>query len=468
MNRRTKNPSRSPEKRTKKPEISASPAREAALDVLGSVGSGKFAETGLSESLQARSLSPEDRGLATELTYGVLRWRSRLDAIIDQCLTKPGRKLDPTAREILRIALYQLIMLDRIPRRAAVHQAVIQARNRLNDRAAGFVNALLRTALRNLGTLDRDPSDDCSSLAAYYSYPAWLVKSRLEKYGVETTRSILMVGNSRSQLILRTNSLKTTPNRLLDLLSGEGFPVVPTVPEPDALWVQSTGCAVADLPGFDRGLFAVQDRASQMIAPLLKPQPGERILDACAAPGGKTAHLAALTMNGVRITAMDRSAQRLEDTRRNLDRLGVACAELIRGDAADESSMRNLGKFHKILLDAPCSNLGVLRHNPEVKYRSTPQHLGKLGDIQLGMLKTVSSALPARGSIVYSVCTTTEEETTEVVKRFLEECPEFSIDPILPEEVQVAGIVSSGFMTTLPSPEDLPLDGFFAARLKKS
>ncbi len=466
MNRR---PAKRFNKQTKKSAIPASPSRDAALDVLGSVGPGKFAEAELSACLQARALSPEDRGLATELTYGVLRWRTRLDEIIDQCLTRPEKRLNPTIREILRMALYQLIMLDRVPRRAAVHQAVIQARNRLNDAAAGFVNGVLRTASRNLDTMDHDASDEYASLAAYYSYPAWLVKRWLKKYGVETTRRILMFGNSRSELIVRTNSLKTEPSRLLDLLSAESFSVVPTEPKPDALWVKATRRAVTDLPGFDIGLFAVQDRASQMVAPLLKPQPGEKILDACAAPGGKTAHIAALTMNGAQITAVDERVQRLDDTRRNLDRLGVTCARLVHADATDASSIRELGKFQKILLDAPCSNLGVLRHNPEVKYRSTPQNLGKLAGIQLRMLKAVSSALRAQGTIVYSVCTTTEEETTEVVKRFLRECPQFSIDPIRPEEVRMPGVARSpGFMITFPPPEDLPLDGFFAARLKKS
>ncbi len=437
--------------------------------MLESVNQGKFAEFELSAKLQARALSPEDRGLATELTYGVLRWRTRLDRVTNQCLAKPEKKLHPTTREILRAALYQLIMLDRIPRHAAVHQAVIQARNRVNDTAAAFVNAVLRKALRNLETMDFGPSDEPDSLAVYYSYPTWLVKRWLKKYGVETTRRILMLGNSRSQLVVRANSLKTTRNSLLDLFSGENISAVPTVPEPDAVWIQSTKTAVTELPGFDRGLFTVQDRASQMIAPLLKPVAGERILDACAAPGGKTAHLAALTGNRAYITGMDESRHRLDDTGRNLERLGVTCAKLIQGDATDALAIHNLGKFHKVLLDAPCSNLGVLRHNPEVKYRSTPQQLRALARKQLRILKTVSSALEVRGTIVYSVCTTTEEETTGIVTRFLNECPEFSIDPISPEEVPVPGVVQSpGFMMTFPSSEDLPLDGFFAARLKRS
>ncbi|MDQ7783595.1 MAG: 16S rRNA (cytosine(967)-C(5))-methyltransferase RsmB [Desulfomonilaceae bacterium] len=464
----TNNSSKSSKRRSKNRPIPATPARDAAVDVLESVQRGKFVEAALSEQLQTRALTPEDRGLATELTYGVVRRLTRLDGIINKCLNKPRKKLHPTVRAILRTALYQLVILDRVPQRAAVHQAVLQARTRVGDAAAGFVNAVLRNALRNLETIDPDPSDAPASLAAYYSYPVWIVERWLKQYGVETTRRVLMFGNSPSQLIVRANPLKTTRDELLEIFSGSGISAIPTVPEPDALWIPSTRCPVHELPGFNLGLFAVQDRASQLVAPLLKPRAGEKILDACAAPGGKTAHLAALTGNRADITATDENLQRLDETGRNLDRLGTAGVRLIHGDMTDTSAIRGLGKFRKILLDAPCSNLGVLRHNPEVKYRSTIQRVRESAERQLNLLKTLSSALDATGIMVYSVCTTTDEETTEVVTRFLQEHPEFSVDPILPEEVRIPGVIRPpGLLMTFPPPDDVPLDGFFAARLRK-
>lgn len=460
---------KSPGKRSQNTRTPAASSREVALDVLEAVESGIFAEPELDRRLRDCDLSPEDRALATELTYGVLRWQKRLDAVINQCLAKPNKKLQPTHRGILRLALYQLILLDRIPSHAAVHQAVIQARSRLGNNAAGFVNAVLRTALRNPDRLDPIVSDDPKSLANYYSYPFWLVQRWINDFGAEATRQILAHGNSRAPMIARTNRLKTTRSDLIDLLSREQVSVVATIPDPDALWIQSARKSPIELPGFVQGFFAVQDRASQMVVPLLTPRPGERILDACSAPGGKTAHLAALTINKAQIIALDNNRRRLGEEARNLERLGVTCAELIKGDATDSSLCRKLGLFDKILLDAPCSNLGVVRHNPEVKYRSTQSGVKKLAQRQLEMLMTVSGSLDSHGTIVYSVCTVTREETVDVISRFLEQKPEFSVDRILPEEVALPSVLrSSGFMTTFPPSDNVPMDGFFAARLRKS
>jgi 16S rRNA (cytosine967-C5)-methyltransferase len=458
-----------PGRRSKNVRTQAAPSREAALDVLEAVETGGFAEPELDRELQGRCLSPEDRALATELTYGVVRWKKRLDAIIDQCLARPNKKLRPTLRGILRLALYQVILLDRVPCHAAVHQAVVQARGRLGNNAAGFVNAVLRQALRNPDTVDPIVSDDPNSLATHYSYPVWLVKRWINEFGLDVTRHILAHGNFRAPMIVRANPLKTSRNDLIDLLSSERVTAIATMPDPDALWIRSARTSPMDLPGFGEGLFAVQDRASQMVAPLLRPSPGERILDACSAPGGKAAHLAALTRNNATITALDDNRHRLEEETRNLERLGVTCAELIKGDAGDSSFCRELGLFDKILLDAPCSNLGVIRHNPEVKYRSTPGGLKKLAQHQLEMLMTVSVSLRSHGTIVYSVCTVTREETTDVITRFLKQKPEFSVDHIVPEEVPLPDVIRpSGFMTTFPSSDEVPMDGFFAARLRKS
>lgn len=447
----------------------ASPSRELALDVLAEVRAGRFAEHSLTERLEAARISRKDRALATELTYGVLRWRMRMDAIIDRCLRKSRSRLRPQLRDILRIALYQLIMLDRIPEHAAVDQAVIQARRRCDERAAGFVNALLRNVIRTRETVDPQPDNDPESLAGYYSHPVWLVKRWLHELGLEATLTVLAHNNSRSSLTVRVNSLKATREEVLALLASHDIAAQPARTQPNAVVISPGAGAVHEFPGFDEGLFVVQEGASQMVAPLLRVQAGARVLDACAAPGGKTAHVAALGNNRILITAIDSDAFRVEETRRNLQRLGVTCADVVQGDSTDAPFVASLGRFDAVLLDPPCSNLGVLRHNPEVKYRIGPDDPGTFARVQSQMMRATAGALKPGGTFVYAVCTVTYEETVQVVSDFLKEFGNFSAARIQPEEVGSPRLIDpTGFLTTFPPRAEEPLDGFFAARIVKA
>jgi 16S rRNA (cytosine967-C5)-methyltransferase len=441
----------------------ATPAREIALDVLRKVRYGRFAENALSDRLRRENMSPEDRGLATELVYGVLRWRDRLDAIIRRCMDRPNRKVQSDVREILRIALYQIVLLDRVPHWAAVDQAAVQTRSRCGDHAVGFVNAVLRNALRNLRAVDPEP--DPEAYATYFSHPQWLTRRWLEEYGPELTFKILKWNNTPAPLDLRVNTLKTRVESVVEFFERQGIQVRLIPGLVDALRISSLTCYVADLDGYAQGWFTVQGSVSQMIAPLLRAVPGERILDACAAPGGKTAHLAALVGNRAQIIATDADARRIELTRKNLDRLGVQCAETLTGDVASPEFISRLGEFDHVLVDAPCSNLGVLRHNPEIRYRLGPEGPAECAAIQLRMLVATAAAVKPGGTLLYSVCTTTHEETRGVTQEFLRRAPEFSLEPIDPQEVPSSEFIdSSGFFTTFPPRGDEPLDGFFAAR----
>jgi 16S rRNA (cytosine967-C5)-methyltransferase len=443
-------------------------AREIALHVLLEVRSGRFAEHGLSFHLDRATPSPEDRALATELVYGVLRWTKRLDAVLSRCLDRPGKKLDPGLREIFRIALYQILMLDKVPDRAAVDQAVIQARYHSGRHTAPFANGVLRNALRKRDTLDPLPERDADSLAEYYSHPLWLVTRWVEQFGPDLTQRILIHNNSKAPLDIRVNRLKATPEEVEELLGRKG---VATQIDPlmaNCLHVSALRGPIPSLPGYRDGLFAVQGRASQVIVPLLSAEPGERILDACAAPGGKTAQLAELTGNDGLIVAVDVDPVRLEDTRQNLERLEVRSVDLHCGDAGDPNFVSGLGVFDRILLDAPCSNVGVLRHNPEVKYRLESRDPANFAERQLKLLAATSPALKSGGIMVYSVCTTTEEETAGVVNEFLNRYDGYAIVPIDPTEVPYPQYVDPrGFFLTFPPTDDAPLDGFFAARIRR-
>jgi 16S rRNA (cytosine967-C5)-methyltransferase len=445
--------------------IRATPSREIALDVLKSVRTGRFAEHALSDRLQSETVGTEDRGLATELVYGILRCRDRLDSVIQRCLQRPGRRLQADVRDILRVALYQLVFLDRIPHHAAVNQAAIQARARCGNQTVGFVNAVLRNALRNLRAVDPQPENTPESLAVFYSHPLWLVERWFNQFGSESTRRILEWNNAPAPLELRVNTLKSIPGQVTELLNKQGITSRPISGLENGLRISSLKGPVASLQGFSQGYFAVQASASQMVAPLLKPCQGERILDACAAPGGKTAHLAALTANRAQITATDVDRHRVDETRKNLERLGVRCVDVIRGDVTDPKFVAGLGQFDRVLVDAPCSNLGVLRHNPEVRYRLGPDAPEQCAKIQLQLLEATATALKPGGMLLYSVCTVTHEETRSVTEQFLSRHPEFELVQIAPGELPFEGFIDSfGFLDTFPPRGASLMDGFLAAR----
>ncbi len=444
-------------------------SREVALAVLEDVRAGSFCEHALSQRLDAaRDAGPEDRALAAELSYGVLRWLFRLDAMVKRCSDHPPARLKPAVRQILRLALYQIFMLDRIPDHAAVDQAVTQARTRFGNKTASFVNAVLRNAIRNRRAVDPEPSSDTDSLSVYFSHPSWLVKRWIKDLGLERTRQVLAANNTPSELFLRVNTIKSSVEDPVALLRESGHTVERLEQPETALLLKSVRGPVQSLPGYREGLFAVQDAASQMIAPLLGAKAGDRILDACAAPGGKTAHLAALAGNEAQLVAAEIDPVRLQETDENLQRLAVKNVTLVLGDSSDEDFVRNLGAFDRILVDASCSNLGVLRRNPEARYRSRPKDIVVLAQRQLKMLTCLAPILKPGGVLLYSVCTITAEETRDVVSAFLNNNPEYERSPIGTHEVPVEGLVhQDGCFSTFPPPHDMLLDGFFAARLRR-
>lgn len=450
-------------------KATVSVARTIAMDVLEQVEAGAYAEDALSHGLSVADPGQPDRALATELVYGVLRWQRRLDDAIGRCARSHRGRIDAYLRHILRIGLYQILALDRIPHHAAVNEAVNQARFRGGERPGSFVNAVLRNALRNLATIDPSPGADPEGLAVYYSHPQWLVRQWFDAYGPEVTTQILIHNNSRATLDLRVNTLRTSRPELEWLLSDAQVQTEQVPDVPDALRVVTAARPVQTLPGFAEGLFAVQGIASQLIAPLLGARPGERILDACAAPGGKTAHLAALTRNEAEIVAADIHEARLAETRANVTRLAAERIDMRAGDARDPEFVRRLGVFDRILADPACTSLGVLRHNPEAKYRRTAGDSAAFARNQLAILCTLAGALEPRGTLLYSVCTITPEETDGVVRCFLAERRDFREDPIRHDEIPFPGVITgAGHLLTFPPSPDRPLDGFFAARFRRS
>lgn len=457
------------EKALRKERSQLSPARRAAFEVLDEVRRGAFAEPTLDRLLTSSNLSKQDKGLVTELVYGCLRWRIRLESVVSRCSYVPMERLDPGVALILQSALYQLLFLDRIPQSAAVDQAVTHSREIAGARAAGFVNAVLRRVIRDRIAVDPPPDGSTRSLAQYYSFPLWLVDEWTERFGADKVERLLNENNRRAPLVVRVNTLKVSPNDLFARWSCEGIECEVLDLSGPAARIRVPAGAVRDLPGFTEGLFVVQDRASQLIAPLLKQEPGDRILDACAAPGGKASQLAALTADAADLTLNEEDRLRMGQLKANLERLGVRGVRYSQGSVLVRDHVRSLGEFDAILLDAPCSNLGVLRRNPEARYRVKKTDLAKFGRRQSDMLRSLAPAVKSGGRLLYAVCSVSREETEQVVGRFLCDNADFQHDPIALDETPIPGAVTNeGFLMTLGVTDlehaDTLMDGFFAAR----
>ena len=452
--------------------VSAEPAkanvRELACEILLQVDARKaYADILLDQTLRLHALSDLDRALLTELVYGTLRWRGKIDAELGRRLQRPLEKADGALRNLLRLAGYQLLFLEKIPDYAAVNEAVELAKLRRGAKAAGFVNGVLRSFLRDK-TRERAPNPAARSvdeIAVEYSHPVWLVRRWIDELGLDAARDLMRANNQRAPLSLRVNLLRGSREELLQRFTAAGIQSATGGYSPQAVLVQPAG-AVENLPGFSTGLFQVQGEASQLIGFLLAPMPGERVLDACAAPGGKTAHLAELMNDRGELIAIDRSAPGIEKIRRNLARLEIRSVRVMQADAGDDLPGLEPESCDRILLDAPCSGLGTLRAHPEIKWQRTESDVQRLSRLQAKLLRRAALNLKPGGVMVYSTCTLSRAENERNIELFLTEHREFELEEAaryLP--LQARHMVQGAFYQALPQRDGT--DGFFAARLRK-
>jgi 16S rRNA (cytosine967-C5)-methyltransferase len=440
--------------------------RQIAVEILNRIETeGAYAEPLLNTALSGTTLgSISDRGLLTELVYGTLRMRGHLDWMIGQLYRGEMSALETAVRNILRTGLYQLLFTDRIPPFAAVNEAVGIARA-LSPAASGLVNAILRNALRKKDAIDwpdmaKDPE---KAIAVLHSHPPWLVRRLLSQFGCEETIAICRANNAIPPLALRVNTLKASRGQALARIENEGITAEPAPFSVDGIILTSPGAGLREMPPYKEGLIRIQDEASQLIARLVAPQPGERLLDLCSGAGGKTLHLAALMENRGSITAVDLHSARLRMLREEVNRLGVTIVETRTGDAAAPAESFH-GAFDRVLLDAPCSGLGTLRRNPEIRWRITPQDLNKCMQIQKILLASAAECVRPGGRLVYSVCAVTPEENEIVIGDFLRNRPDFTRIP--PNGIPPALIDAEGFFRT--SPHLQGMDGFFGSLLVRN
>jgi 16S rRNA (cytosine967-C5)-methyltransferase len=432
---------------------------------------GAYAGRALAAALdRAAALSPEDRALATELVYGVLRRRGRLDRALDALAREGTDNLDLGVRIAMRVAAYQILFLDRVPAYAAVNDAVEACKSARGRGVPGFANALLRR-LSRVGEppLPSATSDPAAYLEAAVGLPGWLARLLLAELSVE--QAIAFGDNlvAPAPVTLRANTLRTTREALAERLAAErpGATLPPSSVAPDAILARHFE-APAKTAAWRAGLFVVQDAGAQIVAELCGALPGERILDACAGNGGKTAHLLTLAGDRATIDAMDLSQAKLDEGTRTLRRLGAVSARAITADLTQPLADPT-PRYHRILLDAPCSGLGVLRRHPEALLRRSPDDFASLAAQQLRMLDTLAPALLPGGLLTYAVCTFEKQECEEVVAAFLAAHPGFAVEPAAAAGGRVpwAELVdASGGVRTWPQRDDA--DAFFAVRLRSA
>lgn len=412
-------------------------------------------------NITKKLLREEDRDFVIELTYGVLKQRKFLDYLADKLLQKRS-KLPPFIINALRVGLYQLYFLDKVPVYAAINETVAAVKKHRKE-FSGLVNGVLRNFLRNKEEISKIPKDDLEKyLAIAYSHPEWMVERWLRFYGDSKTQEILRYNNSKPKLTLRVNTLKIKPDQFKQILENKGIKYQQVKFLPEAFLIAEP-IAVAKIPGYHEGLFYIQDIGSLLISHIVEPRPGTIGLDACAAPGGKTTHLAQLMQNKGKIFAFDVHPQRVSLIEDNAHRLGIDIIQAEVGDAT-KLPFSFTSKIDWILADVPCSGTGVLARRPDARWQKSLEEILSLSQYQLKILVHLAKLLPPEGSIVYSTCSIEEEENEKVVEKFLENHPDFML--VKPPGVFFdLGIVKNEYYVKM-LPGEIG-DGFFGVKLKK-
>ena len=437
-----------------------SPARACAYAVVRRVfEEDAYADRALHGEARRLGLEPRDRGLATRLAYGVVQRRATLDHVIEALAGRRTSKLEPAVLAALRLGVLQLAYMDRIPAHAAVGESV-ELVKASSPGGARLVNAVLRRAAREAKALVEGlPEATAAEAALRHSHPDWVADLWWEALGPQDARALMAADNEPAEAAIRANALKISRDDLQQRLPAQSRHATGL---PEALILEAPFDAFGS-PLWEEGLFMPQSRAAMAVARVLQPAPGERILDLCAAPGGKTTHLAALTGNEAAIVAIERHPGRADALRRTAARMGATSIEV---RTADATQPQEPGTYDRVLVDPPCSDLGTLASRPDARWRKHPEQVGALAREQAAILHAGAEALKPGGTLVYSTCTISPAENERQIERFLAERADF--EPVAPpSDLPVwdhQGV--AGFLQTLPHRDGT--DGFFIARLRRN
>ncbi|MCP3944067.1 MAG: 16S rRNA (cytosine(967)-C(5))-methyltransferase RsmB [Desulfobacteraceae bacterium] len=412
----------------------------------------------------------QDKNLCSAIVFGVLRQRGYIDFIIKSFSKKPVEQIDIQVLYILRIALFQIIFLDRVPAFAAVNTSIELAKKLINKGTAGFINAVLRKAEQNYQTIDLpDRNTNFSAfIRAKYNLPGWLTKRWLKAYGNEKIQSLCESINTIPPITLRVNTLKTSRQALGTHLETQDLCVEYTKQSALGLYISRPGKQVSEIEGFTQGLFQVQDEAAQLVSQILDPKPHETILDACAGLGGKTCHIAQLMNNQGMVVAGDLENHKLDSLKIEAQRLGIKNIQTQQIDLLKSSIKEFPGYFDRVLLDAPCSGLGVMRRNPDTKWKRTHKDILRMAAQQKKFLNAAANLVKPGGMLVYAVCSCEPEENEQVIKAFLEKRKDYYLDTKMDGVLDLFNSKLTPREHCLKTyPDACHMDGFFAARLKR-
>ncbi len=436
-------------------------AREIALRIINEVqNNGAYANIALAKELTRHSLTDQDRRFVTELVYGTVKAGETLDWMLSIYVARPLSKIPPVIRNVLRMGIYQLLFMDKVPASAACNQAAELAKTYGHAGTVKFVNGVLRTIARQPERIvyPDEKKEPALFLARKYCHPLWIVERWLKRLGREAVEELCRINNVTPTLTVRTNTLKNSREELLLRLTEEGVSAEASPSVSEGIVIH-THPALSSLASLKEGRFQVQDESSMRVAHWLQPQPGELILDVCAAPGGKATHIATLMENTGRVVALDIHEHKLELIRQNAERLGLSNLEAMLQDACTVDSIFP-SLADRVLVDAPCSGFGVLRRRADARWRKKPEMLQELPGLQRRILSSAAACVKPGGILVYSTCTTEEEENQAVIDWFLAQHTDFTLAP-LPDDVSQ----TPGMLQLWPQEDDS--DGFFICRMRR-
>ncbi|MFG6097452.1 16S rRNA (cytosine(967)-C(5))-methyltransferase [Leptothoe sp. ISB3NOV94-8A] len=441
-------------------------ARQLAFTVLRDIDKGAFADVALERNIGKFTLMPADRRLATELIYGTVRRQRTLDALIDQLGKRRADQQPADLRRILHVGFYQLRYLDHVPNHAVVDTTVQLAKQQRLGKLSGVVNGMLRqyTRLQEAkGDPLQLPTDEIAALGVLHSYPDWIIQAWQQLVPAADVARLCEWFNQAPKIDLRVNRLRTTVDQVSTALTDYGLTVVPHGGIPDALRIVGPMGNVRQLPGYEAGWWMVQDSSAQLVSYLVDPQPGETVIDACGAPGGKTTHLAEMMEDRGRVLGCDRTSSRLNKIRQNAKRLQLNSIETVMGDSREHPEFKGIAD--RVLLDVPCSGLGTLHRHADARWRQTPNSIAGLTTLQRELLEAAVDWVKPDGVLVYSTCTLHPDENQNLIQTFLSDHPDWQIDPPEDDSPVAPFVTNQGWAMVWPHKQDM--DGFFMVRMRR-
>ncbi|MGE5629356.1 MAG: 16S rRNA (cytosine(967)-C(5))-methyltransferase RsmB [Solirubrobacterales bacterium] len=438
-------------------------ARKISVDVLMDVfNKNAFSNIALGRQLNKYELDVKDKALTTEIVYGTIKYKYTIDCILEKYIKNGLKKVDSMVLNILRISIYQLRYLDKIPEFAVVNEAVELSKKKSSG-ASKLVNGVLRNYIRNKDIKYYDENNLIESLCFNYSFPKWLVELFINQYEIDDVIRILQGLNMRPYVTVRVNNLKTTYEDALKALEESGYDVEEGEVCPEAVIIKK-GSSIENNPLYIKGEISVQDESAMLVAPIMDLTENMNVLDLCSAPGGKACHAAEIMNNTGKVYAFDIQENKLSLINENVKRLGIKNITVSRLDAS--KYLEKLAQSgDRVLIDVPCSGIGIIRKKPEIKWTKDLIGTRNLVNIQRSIMENASRYTKNGGKLIYSTCTLNKEENEDNIKWFIEKHNQFTIEPIYLGKFSNVIYHKEGYVTILPNEN---MDGFFICKMKKS